>query len=670
MEQIWSSSKGLGTTVKDLILGFASILKEDYVPGLVALGFVFALIAVLIGLYYQSNRALRSIRAAQDLIANADDEVGFQRQLNETNQTFTTWRDAGRGDRGKLGTAWAEYRETLILPAHEGDGGVIGNTHRPGEFFNRIDLGLSFPFFRSLPALFVSIGLALTFFGLIAALQQTGESLKPGAATDGVDTNRALQDLLTVASAKFIMSLMGLLCSIILGVVIRYRIGRIDDALHTLCTVIEHRLVFLSAEDLAQRQLDAITAQSEQMKGLNTELIAAFDRPLREDLPRAISASISSAMEPLVRQIGQAGSDGVGEMVNDLSSRFSKDVGEALGTASSRLAEAGETIGRLADRMDASSARMGSEMQSSVAQIAATIQGIQSSMAEGANAANTAFAEGTENMLASMRDALSKIEENTARNAATLDNAARALAEAAGAFKTEVGTASIEAREAAKLQIETSAAAIASQAEALRGKATEDLLAPLDALRASFDQITEKAASSARDMTRFASETIRGADAAQGAATSMAEASGELSRAAAPIRDIAGRFESSGQQTALAVTTAAASFQSSGETIVRGAEGAVSAARETLGGERQAIEASLGALAQIIERFEGVASRHDVIDEKLGDAFKTFETQITRAISDVRNHADGVHEQFGGALDKLREVISQAEDFTPESSGR
>ena len=74
---------------------------------------------------------------------------------------------------------------------------------------------------RQLPALFVSIGLLLTFLGLVAALEQTAQLLGSDS-TDATATVRGLTTLLNIASAKFIMSLAGLACSIVFTVVLRF----------------------------------------------------------------------------------------------------------------------------------------------------------------------------------------------------------------------------------------------------------------------------------------------------------------------------------------------------------------------------------------------------------------------------------------------------------------
>src|SRR5690606_16676587 len=105
--------------------------------------------------------------------------------------------------------------------------------------------------FRILPNTLVSAGLLLTFLGLVAALHQFSQSMNVGA--DGMDG--AMRDFMQIASAKFIMSLVGLFCSIVFTFLLRARQNKLDAALHRLCIGIERRLVFVSLEDLGFRQL-------------------------------------------------------------------------------------------------------------------------------------------------------------------------------------------------------------------------------------------------------------------------------------------------------------------------------------------------------------------------------------------------------------------------------
>ena len=164
-----------------------------------------------------------------------------------------------------------------------------------------------------------------------------------------------LGTLLSVASAKFIMSLTGLLCSILFTLVLRIGIARAEAASHHVANEIEGRLSFISLEYLAIEQLSAVREQREHFRRIGLELVAELGRPLREDIPRAISSGIETAMAPLLAQVGKAGTEGVGALVQDLSSRFTSDVSQALSSASDRLSEAGDRIAQLSERMDSSS---------------------------------------------------------------------------------------------------------------------------------------------------------------------------------------------------------------------------------------------------------------------------------------------------------------------------
>lgn len=250
--------------------------------------------------------------------------------------------------------AWSEYDETFV-EHEEGDGRVLRNSVRPSLFFNLDDLHFGPGFWRVVPGLFVTVGLFLTFLGLISALGAMQD--------DGAASEEAMTNLLAVASAKLIMSLTGLLCSILFTVVLRICMGSVEYWIGELNRLIEDRLSFLSLESLAVEQLDAVREQREHFRRIGLELVEELGRPLREDLPRAVSESIGNAVSPLIRQVGELGTSHMDDMVKDLSGQITTDVRGALGDASAQLAMAGERIGELVTRMDATSGKMGADFE-------------------------------------------------------------------------------------------------------------------------------------------------------------------------------------------------------------------------------------------------------------------------------------------------------------------
>ena len=273
-----------GKSVVDFILLLAGSLTREDMPGWVSLGLVVALVGLSLWYDIVTRRFVGAVRSTRAILRIEVDSKFTRDRLVDIDRAFGQARARGALYR-RLVTAWQEFNETSLPPAS--DSGVLRNTVRPIVFFNREDLGLEAGMWRQVPALFVSIGLLLTFLGLVAALDQTSHVLRAGT-TDTSATLRGLTTLLNVASAKFIMSLTGLACSIVFTVVLRFSTKRKDEALHTLCADIERGCDFMSEQGVLRELLVQAKEQTVQLQAFSTELVAQIAQPLKEDLPNAI----------------------------------------------------------------------------------------------------------------------------------------------------------------------------------------------------------------------------------------------------------------------------------------------------------------------------------------------------------------------------------------------
>jgi len=312
----------VGLWTRDEILFVASMLKEPQAPGLfcVTLLAILCLLVLRFLLIVQARRSV--LLRATKLIRRSTSAENFQGEFSAIKLQLETWKGA---EARHLSDTWNEFSETTIEPK-PGNAYGIRNSIRPSAFFNLEDMGFSVSGWRFVPGFLVSIGLAATFLGLIAALQQTGESLQAGG--DQAQVELALTQLLTVASAKFIMSLTGLVCSIIFTVVLRSGGHRLERAMRELTHEIEIRMNFVSLEDLAERQLNAIVEQRDHMQKLNHDLIAAISKPLEN----VVNSNASH----------------VGQMVQDIASSLSTGLAAAMETSSQRLDDASSKLAELA----------------------------------------------------------------------------------------------------------------------------------------------------------------------------------------------------------------------------------------------------------------------------------------------------------------------------------
>ena len=342
-----------GKSVVDFILFLAGWLTDKDMPGWVSLVLVVFLVVLSLCYINVTRRFVGAVRSVRAILRVEGGRKITRERLIDIDRELA--EDRARGPHhDRLGRAWREFNETSLPPV--ADSGVLRNTVRPFVFFNREDLGLEAGMWRQVPALFVSVGLLLTFLGLVAALEQTGQVLASNSTAGG--PLAGLTKLLTVASAKFIMSLTGLFCSIIFTVVLRFSAKRKDEALHTLCADIERGCDFISEQGVLREMLEQAQEQTTHLQTFSTELVAQVAQPLKEDLPNAIRESIGQAMQPVIDNISHGTNQGIESLVGSVSGQLVegvegsvREMKELMEAVSTRLDEAAGRLDRSSEAM-------------------------------------------------------------------------------------------------------------------------------------------------------------------------------------------------------------------------------------------------------------------------------------------------------------------------------
>lgn len=631
------------------------------------------------------NSARRKLAALEWLdaqVRTAKDEGEFTAQVNRISQEVKKHR--AKKFHARMAAAWNEFRETLVEDSSVSPL-VLRNSVRPSSFFNLEDLHFGPGFSRYVPGLFVTTGLFLTFLGLIAALRQIS-----GLSEASPEEMRAsLDGLLSAASAKFIMSLSGLLASILFTIILRMQTGKIDDKIHALCVALEERLSFVSLESVAMEQLKIARGQKDSFQKIGTELVADLGRSLQKEIPESISSSISTAMAPLLDQVGRVGADGVGQMVNDLSSRFSDDVGRALSEASAQLSAAGDKIASLSDRMDRSSGQMGQEMEASIGKLArAGPRTLSARLASAAETTDGTLNAGAEKLLGIMNETLQGIRRNTAEGADALKEAAADMRASAGTFREELDAAAASGSDAVRARMETAGAEVEGAiSEAGRGMANQvarsgqdllsasgefhdkiraDLVEPITQVVDQFDRMADGLRDGSGQIATAVGHIKSGGEATRSAAEILVAASRDLQTAAGPVRSSVERIETATSGLAKSTAEAAETVTRSSTETAENAARVLDAARTTLGAERELIETSLAKLGEALDHIERQREQIDDMDDKLGAAFSQFASHVRTSLDTFAEHVRKMNGELAPALDTMREIVDQAEKFRPE----
>ena len=362
-----------GESIVEFILFLAGWLTGEGTPGWVSLGLVVALVVLWLWYAIVTQRfvgAVRSVRAILRIEGNGkitrDGLVDIDRKFGQASARGVFHR--------RLENAWREFNETALSPAADSE--VLRNTVRPFVFFNREELGLEAGMWRQVPALFVSIELLLTFLGLVAALEQTGEVLASESTNGG--TVAGLTKLLSVASAKFIMSLTGLACSIVFTVALRFSAKRKDEALHTLCADIERGCDFMSEQGVLRELLVQAKEQTVQLQAFSTELVAQIAQPLKEDLPNAIRESIGQAMQPVIDNISHGTNQGIESLVGSVSGQLVEGVEGSVRKMKDLMETVSTRLNEAAGRLDRSSETMSGSVDEAVGSLVARVERLSS----------------------------------------------------------------------------------------------------------------------------------------------------------------------------------------------------------------------------------------------------------------------------------------------------
>lgn len=674
----------LGLIVTDGIISLAEALTlSDSHPGLIALALV--IFTAIAGFLYMRKTVLR-LNAVGELntrVSKYDDIDAFSNGYDEFRAAL---RDdfQSSDERKAVWKAFDEFTETIV--PDDLDGPMrLRNSIRPASFLNVEDLEFGPGIYRIFPNTLVSVGLLLTFLGLVAALHQFSQSIDAGSG--GMD--QAMQDFMQIASAKFIMSLVGLFCSIVLTFLLRLQQNRLEAAISQLCSDIERRLVFVSLEDIGFRQLRAATEQREHLREIGMGMIAQLREPL-DALPEAITSAISSKMDPIFDRVSSMGASNMQGLVGDLSHQLSHSVGHALTRASESLGEATDRIGLMVDRMNTSNTQAGDGLRDALDQMAQAVAEMRSEVASSGRTASEAMTDGAERMLSVMNDTLSSIRDNTGQGAEAMRTAAEEMKRAAEGFRSTLESASQDSAEAARQRMAASTDE-AGQAITGAGRALldsfsqtsqdiaklgtemgdvigEKLLSRLENISTRLSDMADAVQRGASEAQSAAQGLNTGADAIHGASEGFRTASQSLTSAAEPIRASHERIETTLRRVGDLVETVSETLMQNSASVAENAAHVLESAQTALGTEREGIRQNLEATRAAIAQLSNEAENLDKIDEMLGRALKEYNAQLEAALGSAQDHVGQMRDALAPGLDTLKSVVEQAEAFIPQQS--
>lgn len=578
------------------------------------------------------------------------------------------------GKEQELRLAWSEFKETFVDETEENE---IRNTERPHGYFMR---AISNPQkYAGLAGLFVSVGLLLTFIGIIAVLMKAGCEMpsdggvsgvcraynsaiyevelglgtavettpvqEAGGAVDDAQVRGAVISIVGGAASKFYASIGGLAASILLRAFIGAFAFGIRRETEKLSDALESGLAFMPSQRLALQQLEAAKEQSTQLKTFNTELAVALS-----DAMEPVTTQLGSIERELTEQRGNIAT-GVGDAVNKMAGGEIRELGRVLGDLRSELSG---LSGKLTEGGDAAARQMSdaSEALSQVAERMQTeFQEITKQAREAGSDANGELLAAAEGVREAISGSLGELNAAGAANAERLNS----IGDALSTLTTNLGeTAHAQFSEALGKSAESTAKAAEQAGETLKeamNDASENWMqsvsGAVEKLQSLGDQLSRNTTSAERhaeSMDKAAAETNRAGEALETAATS-------IKSAAEPISTTLHRL----QEAASSVERAVSTLSSSSSAAIERAEELAQSMADTASAAEEAWADYRGRFSEVDAQLETVLTAMsgslESNAERMRDYVEQIDSDLAKAVTN-----------FASAVQPLNDIAEELEE--------
>lgn len=254
-------------------------------------------------------------------------------------------------------------------------------SERPSHYFSRdavLGVHMNLSQFFAYPNYLIGIGLTFTFIGLAAALHVAQEGLASGAG------QQALQDLLAVASIKFISSIAGIICSLIVSAVQRVRVQTFQKNLNIFCDLLEECTKYKSTEKLLHDSFNELRRQTIAVGNMGQTIGEAIN----ETISTQLSTGVTKGLEPLtqdIRSLAQNFSEGSESALSKMLSAFLSELRANSKDEMQGLMDSAQTLqgslSQLTVHLNNAGENLDSHTKASVAQLDTAIQHLATSFA-------------------------------------------------------------------------------------------------------------------------------------------------------------------------------------------------------------------------------------------------------------------------------------------------
>ena len=588
-------------------------IRTEFVGPGIASFIILAGLALLVFIIMTSFQDYLLINKARVILEKGSTQEDFSENYNIINQQLLQLP--------KIKGAWQEFSESLILPSvsEEGVKNACSNTERPHDFFNINDLHIGPHFTKSLPNIFIGVGLALTFLGLIAALS----SAVAGIDASGGDTTtiqKSISALLNAASAKFYASLFALFTSIVLTLAIKSISTFLSFQIRRLNESIENGVRFITLESLSIKTNLILSNQLVQLQTFNTDLAMKVGEQVQQSLEKTLSPLVEKMTE-MGSDINQSNIDNLRDITEEVTKGIQGAAGESMERVANTLDGVSDKLSGLTDILSGALSSFDAEFKTMLDGLKTSLEDSTESVAEGVGKTMQGMNEGIKESASTVTGVVSSLvgtieslsrtgEEIAARGGEALKASVTEAAEAAGASIAKAGQDLSDGFKDSTVDLIESFTMITSQLNEIDNSLRE--------MPSSLGEINDKLAMSSISITE-ASVEFKGAS---GGLQSLIE---PISAFASDTRELMKELTETYSATSLGINSASSQMSQTVETL----NTVISAQVEELAGSDEQLAGLLHGIEQSTEKvLQSLSSYSTGVDKGFRESLGVLENTI------------------------------------------
>jgi ABC-type transporter Mla subunit MlaD len=568
---------------------------------------------------------------------------------SETAQEFEARFDEISGvlsDDLLIGDAWRAYAKTFVREQRQNVTRHFA-TVRPQAYFNASvarDHMFGLRLMPSVPGYFVGLGLLLTFVGLVIALYKAAH----GAGTSADEMTNALRDLLNAATFKFATSIAGLFSSLVLALLFRSYAILIERGFERFCRTLEQRLVFLTAQDVANRTHLAVLEQTALLQEMTT---AQYMQRLGVAVGNEVGAAVGNAIAPIATGVDTDRKKGLEDLVQQFMETLRGTAGQEMTTLAEVLKTTTDTLKNLRQDLAESGDKFAERMDVASAAFAELIKKAGGDLGQVTDGGRAAIEDAMKALVRAGEDMRRQLEENAKRNGASatsaLDGALKEvltnLSSQMEVFKTTLADFRTSLTESGKKSADDAKGNIDKTTKAADDAANsvrETFGGLLEALRKDTERVSGALTSAEQTFSRIAVSAKDTVDQSNAAASAFGRVAEDVEKSSRPLLDAAGRIEGAVTRMGGAVTEASASVNASHAQA------------------RDLAKALGDTLTRLEATWKGYADRFDGVDGALAAAIKTLSDETEQYKRRLKDFVGEVDKDFAKSVKSLEGIAT------------